>query len=647
MNLVAFDVETHKIQPGLLSPPIVCGAFASDERVSLLAREDALDSLAFALQSGTVVGQNIAYDFGCVLAHRPSMLRVIWRAYEEQRVLDIGIAGTLNAIAEGRLREGDLYRKDGTKVQSGRYSLDLLVEEWLGRTNAKENARFRTSYALLESTPIEQWPEDARQYPLDDVRNTLAVAKAMLLSREPCQNLHDQPTQAHAAFCMHLGAMWGLRTDPAAVEALAHATVEQQESLKARFLKEGLYKVGGTKAEPKLVKDTKKLKALVEQAYMGQPPRTEKGDVSTDRVALEESHDPLLEAFATVSKVDKIATYIPALREAATKPLNVRPNVLLSSGRSSYEGLVQLMPRKGGVRDCFVPRPGRVFCSVDYAAVELSTLAQVCLWTVGESALADAINANMDPHAFFAARMMDMRYEDFVARKSEPELKDKRQAAKAANFGFPGMMGAAKFVVAKRREGMRVCELIHRDGKCGQEKTLEWKGRPTDYPLCARCCQEAETLRQFYLQTWPEVPAYWQWVQANTDIVDDSLMQFVSKRKRAGVTGPSGANTLFQGLAADGAKRAVIRLTREMYLGTGPLRGARLVVFAHDETFTELPEETAHDAAHEQARIMVEEMRKVVPDVAIKAEPALMRRWYKDAETKYENGKLVPWEPKS
>jgi hypothetical protein len=29
----------------------------------------------------------------------------------------------------------------------------------------------------------------------------------------------------------------------------------------------------------------------------------------------------------------------------------------------------------------------------------------------------------------------------------------------------------------------------------------------------------------------------------------------------------------------------------------------------------------------------------------VKAEPALMRRWYKDAKTVYVNRRLVPWEP--
>jgi hypothetical protein len=56
-----------------------------------------------------------------------------------------------------------------------------------------------------------------------------------------------------------------------------------------------------------------------------------------------------------------------------------------------------------------VPRPGYYFCSVDYAALELCCLAQMCLWVVGWSRMADVINATKDPgllHTSFGARMI-------------------------------------------------------------------------------------------------------------------------------------------------------------------------------------------------------------------------------------------------
>lgn len=647
-SLLSFDLETHLVQPGLLAPPIVCGSFADRNLFDggVLVKNP-IEFLEDTTQDVVWVGANIAYDFACVLAARPDLFPLVWRAYEEERVFDVQIVAMLNAIADGRLKkEGTktvLYLMDGTRVESGRYSLDLCVREWLGRTNAKENDRWRNSYALLEHLPISEWPEDARQYPIDDAVNTLEVAEAQL--KHPARNIHNQGEQAHAAFAIHLGAVWGLRTDGERVAQFKADVEAHLETLRAKVAAGGLMKPK-SKKNPTLSRNMKEIRERVFKAYDGLPPKTATGNISTEREVLEDSDDPDLEALAEMGRWAKFDIYVPSLVEASRKPLNVKPNVLLATGRTSYDGLIQLMPRKGGVRECFVARPGCVWSSVDYAAIEMSTLAQVHLWTVGRSSLATALNDDLDPHSLFAAKMMGLTYEDFLARKKEPELADKRQAAKAANFGFPGMMGGAKFVIAKKREGSKVCEWTHRDGKCGTEKVYEWKGRPLDAPLCKRCCEEAEALRQEYLRQWPEMAPYWNWVQSRVSSTGE-LEQFVSKRIRGGLSGPQGANTLFQGLAADGAKRAVVAMTKEMYLDrASPLYGSRLVLFAHDETLIEIPEERAHEAAMRQAELMVEKMREVVPDVKVKAEPALMRRWYKGAEATFDSsGRLVPWEP--
>ena len=642
-SLLSFDLETHLVQPGLLAPPIVCGSFADRFEDGgfwsrLLHAEGVLTNVALYLESDEFiwVGANIAYDFGCVLAARPDLLPRIWKAYEEERVFDVLIAGTLDAIYGGRLKDDGLYLRNGKRIHSGRYSLATVVEDYLGRADAKKNDRWRRSYALLEHLPIEQWPEDARQYPIDDAVNTLEAAEAQI---KECHNLHDLPRQAHAHFCAHLGAVWGLRTDPAKVAALKSDVDRHIEEMQGWMIEQKLLKKGGTKKKPKWTKDTKVIKELVYKAYDGLPPTTEGGDIATSREALSESGDPVLEKLAGVSKWEKLRTYADSLSELGEKPLNVSCNILLNTGRASYDGLVQLMPRKGGVRECFVPRKGRVFSSVDYAAIEMSTLAQVCLWALGTSKLAEAINADMDPHSLFGAEMTGVTYEAFLAHKKEPREKGYRQAAKAANFGFPGMMGPGKFVVAKKRDGERVCEWIHRDGQCGREKKV-YEFREGSQSLCVRCVEEATKLRQFYFRQWPEMQSYFKWVTAQGEEVE----QFVSKRVRGGCSAPAAANTRFQGLAADGAKAALIALTKEMYLDrSSPLYGSRLLVFAHDETFLEIPEELGHEAAHRQAEIMVAEMRRYVPDVKVKAEPALMTVWTKEAEAKYENGRLVPW----
>ena len=80
----AFDLETHLIVPGLLTPPIVCGSVADETPGSemVLSREEALDVLQRILESDEVLaGANVAYDFGCASVERPEMLPLIFKAY--------------------------------------------------------------------------------------------------------------------------------------------------------------------------------------------------------------------------------------------------------------------------------------------------------------------------------------------------------------------------------------------------------------------------------------------------------------------------------------------------------------------------------------------------------------------------------------
>jgi DNA polymerase I-like protein with 3'-5' exonuclease and polymerase domains len=93
----------------------------------------------------------------------------------------------------------------------------------------------------------------------------------------------------------------------------------------------------------------------------------------------------------------------------------------------------------------FVASPGNVLAAVDYCQLELCTLAQTCVTRFGHSRMADLINANVDLHRWFAAKVKgllsreyDMRDEGDLASLKDilkGVSKKDRSDAKAANFG--------------------------------------------------------------------------------------------------------------------------------------------------------------------------------------------------------------------
>ena len=97
-------------------------------------------------------------------------------------------------------------------------------------------------------------------------------------------------------------------------------------------------------------------------------------------------------------------------------------------------------------------------------------------------------------------------------------------------------------------------------------------------------------------------------------------------------------NTVFQGLAADGAKLALWKLWRAGY---------RIANFIHDQVLVEVPADSDLDShAHRIQQLMTEGMTAVVPDVRVGVSVAATNRWYKSAEaTRDGEGRLVLWEP--
>lgn len=324
-------------------------------------------------------------------------------------------------------------------------------------------------------------------------------------------------------------------------------------------------------------------------------PRSEGEGVAYGRDVLHQSGDETLMALGDFEEADKdLNVYCPYLRTArvcmfcrqpGTKKfphtdecnnkfilegvqsgqyewedvaLTLRPNVVLETGRTSYDGVIQLFKRQPGevdndpespfykqyipsLRECIEARPGFVLASVDYDSGELVTHAQSCLWLVGYSRLAEALKRKLKPHHALGATMIGLNYEEFLKRFEAKDLfcKNARQAAKPPNFGYPGGMGAVKLVLQQRKQGpdtphpsgpqwikddnnptgplvrgykgLRFCLLMDGAERCGIKMIREWKGRRVD-PTCAACVQCAVRLKEIWFKQWPENRKYFDFV---------------------------------------------------------------------------------------------------------------------------------------
>lgn len=621
MRTFFFDTETHPIEPGIAAPALVCLQYAYDEdspRIALRSEAEAI--LEAALDSDALLcAFNSAFDWVVACRAFPRLIPKVFRALSNKRGRDLMLRETLRCIKGGTL--------DRARQTKGYFRLASLAERFLHKELSKGADSWQTRYWELDGVAVSEWPREAVEYAVEDIL-TLQELSAL---DEFEDTFEDEWLQTHAAFCLQLAAVWGVRVDGVRLNKLVAELEAEQISLTEALVKTGLMDEEGT------LKKSVAEQFVVEGCRLAgiEVPRTEKGNIKTDKQVLAdiEKYVPALALRADFKGNQKVlSTYLEPMKSGVHRAMNSRPNVLVASGRTSWAGAkidvdgkvhiegtnLQNFPQKGGVRDCIVPRPGFLWLGCDFSSLELRTLAQCCLWICDRSTLADGYRTNpdYDPHTEFGAKLARISKEEAyrLTASKDKEFKQVRQRAKAANFGYPGGLGAKSFQTYAKGYGL--------------ELTLS----------------ECYRLKDEWLAAFPEMSGYFDWVNY---IVEDGgdFRQFVSGRWRGGTGFCDGANTNFQGLAADGFKLALCAVSQACYAEPrSPLFGSRIVAAIHDELDLEVPRALGHETAMEVKRLMEREMQKVTPDVPHKVVPALSSRWLKEAEERYENGRLVPWE---
>jgi hypothetical protein len=629
MQVVAWDLETHLIKPGCPAPKMVCLSYAyrkpsGEIEKGLLTRESGLDWFAIQVTNPHVrlVAHHAFFDLGVIAAERPKLLPAIFQAIDEGRITCTKIRQMMIDNAKGLLKfiedeNGDYKAQD--------FSLAALVKRHLNIFLSKGADTWRLRYNELEDVPLNEWPEAASSYAINDSVHDMEVYECQ---ESPGSTVEVDPReigQVQAAWALYLTGMWGIRTDRIAVEKLRIELTAEVGKLKAQLVPSGFVRTDGSR-------DTKAIKLAVETRYaeLGKPvPLTETGLTCCDRDSLAGTKDPTLALVSEYVHLGKLlTTYVPLLLRGTEVPINASFNPILETYRTSCaKPNLQNPPRKGKVRDCFIPRPGFVFINCDFDTLEMRTLAQVCLVLLGYSAMAQALREGQDLHLALAAELLEITYEEAFKRyeAGDPEVEEARQFAKIPNFGCPGGLSPETLVDYARTA-------------YGKVITLEF----------------AKKLHRMFQTRWHEMPAYFKMMKSFAGA--DVCMQYVfpiSGLVRGQVMYTALCNGNFQHLAAMGAKAALYAVIKECYLGVkpdgtpSPLAGCRVVNFLHDEIMLEALDDRlkASQASDRLREVMIEQMSLWVKDVPIKASSTMTRRWFKGAKAVKVNGLLVPSRP--
>lgn len=681
--MIALDTETYLIGPKAIVPKLVCASFCNGHNSRVLSTSDELlPELRHALE-GEIVGKNIAYDLAVIMAFYPSLTTSIFKALERGRVHDVGIReklinlGTHGQIAYGPTGKQANYSLAGLARQ--RTGLDLSAGK-------EGDDVWRLRYRELDGLPAPEYPQEAYDYAALDAQATWEVWRHQE-DHEDSKLFLVEDIHVRAAFNCMLKTAWGIAVDKERKEKLQAEVDKELGPENLPLLYEGEepilfqaqppspYKnrakahtldcdpkerkkgcdcpLKMRKAQPEKLNKKKGLVPLIEKVCHEngvEIKKTEKGSTSTAADFLEEiAHlDPRLEQYKTRAKLNKLVTsYFPGFEwppgSGQTADV-IHPNYdpLKKTGRISSYGnskktknplypAVSIQQADPRVRSIYKPRDGWLFAVCDYSAIDLCSCAQTMHDLFGTSNLLDQINKGIDPHAFlgsvlaynedpeFRAEVHGMSEEEgyaaFLKRKeTHPDwFKHWRTFAKPVGLGFPGGLGLATMVGVCAGYGIRITK------------------------------KEAKKLRQIWYSVYPVMRRYLRgWVERQGGVYESPLGMV-----RAGCNYTELANgRALQTPAAEGMKIGSWKVTRACYDPSfgDVLLGCRPVMEIHDELVVEIPDdEWATERADRISQLMIEGMNVVLPDVKIKADPVLTRRWVKDAKSERKNGRITVW----
>lgn len=697
-NRVAIDCETFLIGQDAIYPQVVCVSMSYLNKDGGITGELFTDAqpgtpqvlLALLEDEATeIVGHNIEYDLHCIRETWPELVTPIWKALMAGRITDTMLREKLlNLSTHGKL-DRQILPDESTERLS--YSLESLAMKYLGVDLSKEKKdpdSWRLKFDTLSGKMPEEYPKDAYTYAVEDAELTFMVAYEQdKLEQSPeggPASMKTQFFQTTAAYALGVYTKNGFHIDQeevAKVEAMLEEELAPDKM--QRLLKSGVlrpaepprpFKRGGKNPDG-TVKMTQGKNASINKAvlmevvrvvsedngievqYTDASAKFPDGQISTDSAIMEELAplDPILGEYQRRQKVLKLKTsYIPNL-QAGT--VHASYDVLKETGRTSSYGN-KLYPSWNGqqvdprVRPCCIARPGHVLVSSDYHAIELVSLGQKIYSLFGSSTLRDLIMDGVDPHAYLGAQLAFHLDEDFrnaiqveqpdpaqsfvyscfmECKESDADVlktffKHYRKLAKPVGLGYPGGLGPETCMgIAKEQYGI--------------EEDLE----------------TFVMLREVWHETFPEMKPYFEWINKKcVDPADADAYSYTSPlgMYRAGASYCAAANgAALQTPTAEGAKYGVIAIARacDDPAAESILYECRPLLFIHDENIVEVPEgDLSHARGVAISKIMEEQMRTVLEDMHIKAEPCLMQKWYKEAEPTFDaEGLLIPWEPKS
>jgi DNA polymerase-1 len=449
-DYVAYDCETQKIVDGKIPGLVFATACASKDEVFLIEEIDIIKFFEVHKSCNWFM-HNAPFDLYCSL-------------WESNRDLFFQIAEkTFDTMLLFLLLE--LAMKG--QVPRGGYGLADLSEKLLGEQLDKSD-RLRLGAAPYFGKPLSEIPEEVKHYGAADSRATLLLGIDLLTKAKELspEKMLSHSIQLKGALALYQAGVNGFAINEKLCREFHDHLSTVRLSLSAILADKGIFP-----GKPGVEKALRSHAEKVAHERNISLPVTATAETSLAESALQclAESDGTIKAYLEFKLAEKKQALLPRTGISRVYP---RYLPLVNTGRTACnKPNLQQIPKVPVVRKLFTTATESKLFTADFKAIELCSLAQICIDRFGHSRMGQLINLGADLHRETAARMFGVDPRDVT--------KEQRQGAKAANFGFSGGLGANSFT-------------LYAESTYGLKLSLE----------------DAQRFRQGWLEAFPEMEKY-------------------------------------------------------------------------------------------------------------------------------------------
>lgn len=639
----SIDFESSLIRRGLPAPvPVVCGFYFKGEDPKLLGLFELFYELLRLLRDRRrcIVGHNIAYDVALMIEWAPIILgyelgrefiRLLFEAYDADRFYDTMLAQRLVEIELGDKRGRLSLDKLGA-----RYGMYIEKHDETDNDSGVGQREIRLDFGRFVGCRAEDLPEAHYKYAIGDAVQTHELFRR-IISRGLVKR-KDLAELARNDLALKIVSAFGMMTDGDRVVRLEAQARERLIELQQIMFEKGFMR--WERGKPKPVKTMSAIKLAVARAYeievdekgmyagpmawleelQNQGLITEAGSMSTSKLILSESGDPLLISLQDYNEWAAVWNKdLKLFRTSVEVPFHTRFGFAATLRTTSGDPNIQNFRKKEGIRECIVARRGALVAS-DFTGLENCTLAAVIYKVLGRRGMVDKINGGHNFHAEVGCHILgkeptvaNMQWLLAQKEAGDKECKGAYNAAKPLNFGLPGFMTKATTVQSYARIGYKV----NRSVEFWQSMIDLWGN--TQHDQMAYLHEYVDGLRgDGGLYTVP-IPG--------------------SGVVRRGATRTAAANTGFQGFGGRIALKGLYYTVRAQLLG---ILAGKVCAFIHDEEISDCREDQADEVAAGQEYWMKKAGEDLAPEINWNVASVAMGHWSKDAVAKHDSsGKLL------